>query len=201
MRVKSETNRTKILQAAKVEFLQAGAYASVSVDAIAKQAGVTKQTVYNYFSTKESLFIAVITSIIGHPWDDGLPWSAAIRYETRQDFQMILLGILGIVRTKFTDKDYLAVLRIVIAESKTQPELATLYRQQIIEKAFAALQAILEHAKEKGVIRIDAAAGTRMLVGSMLTYLFMRGICSPSEEFTISDEELQTIVANFLIDA
>jgi TetR/AcrR family transcriptional repressor of mexJK operon len=48
-----------ILAAAKRAFLAAG-FAAVSMDAIARDAGVSKATVYAHFAGKEELFGAVI---------------------------------------------------------------------------------------------------------------------------------------------
>src|ERR1700741_4253504 len=48
-----------ILAAAKRAFLAAG-FGAVSMDAIAREAGVSKATVYAHFAGKEELFVAVI---------------------------------------------------------------------------------------------------------------------------------------------
>lgn len=63
---KSQANARKkqsdIVQAARSLFLEIGFGAS-SMDAVANLAGVTKQTVYRYFPSKEELFSAVMESI------------------------------------------------------------------------------------------------------------------------------------------
>ncbi|MBB5936912.1 TetR/AcrR family transcriptional regulator [Streptomyces zagrosensis] len=51
--------REAILRAAVEVFLREG-YARASVDAIAEEAGVAKQTVYNHFGDKERLFLAAV---------------------------------------------------------------------------------------------------------------------------------------------
>jgi len=51
--------RDTILKAALDTFLTVG-YIGTSMDKIAKRAGVTKQTVYRYFSSKEALFQAAL---------------------------------------------------------------------------------------------------------------------------------------------
>ncbi len=51
--------RGAIVEAATALFLDAG-YGAVSMDAIARRAGVSKRSVYSYFSGKEALFGAVM---------------------------------------------------------------------------------------------------------------------------------------------
>jgi TetR/AcrR family transcriptional repressor of mexJK operon len=54
--------QSTIVQAALDLFLMQG-YAETSMDAVANEAGVTKQTVYRYYSSKEELFTAVMEKI------------------------------------------------------------------------------------------------------------------------------------------
>lgn len=58
-RPKDPAKRTAILEAAKTLFLGQG-FAGTSMDAVAKQAGVSKLTVYSHFSDKETLFSSAI---------------------------------------------------------------------------------------------------------------------------------------------
>jgi len=58
----AELKQAAIVQAALDLFLAQG-YAATSMDAVASQAGVTKQTVYRYYPSKEELFSAVMARI------------------------------------------------------------------------------------------------------------------------------------------
>lgn len=58
-RPKDLEKRARILQAAKSIFLKMG-YHATNMDQIAKEAGVTKLTVYNHFQDKANLFICAI---------------------------------------------------------------------------------------------------------------------------------------------
>lgn len=58
-RPKDLEKRAKILQAAKSIFLKMG-YHATNMNQIAKEAGVTKLTVYNHFQDKDNLFICAI---------------------------------------------------------------------------------------------------------------------------------------------
>jgi len=54
-----ETTRANLLTAAAAEFARAG-FERASVDAISLAAGYAKGTIYNYFPSKEELFLAVV---------------------------------------------------------------------------------------------------------------------------------------------
>ena len=58
----AEKKRYSIVQAALELFLQHG-YGVTSMENVASEAGVTKQTVYRYFPSKETLFVAVMERI------------------------------------------------------------------------------------------------------------------------------------------
>jgi AcrR family transcriptional regulator len=61
MRTKSEEKRQKIIDIASVEFL-ARSFDTVSMSDIAAALGGSKATLYNYFNSKEEVFIAVMMS-------------------------------------------------------------------------------------------------------------------------------------------
>ena len=56
---KTAQTRRLIIAAALAEFLERG-FASTTMDAVARRAGVAKGTPYRYFPTKESLFEGVV---------------------------------------------------------------------------------------------------------------------------------------------
>ena len=58
----AELKRSSIVREAGRLFLRHG-YGATSMDAVAREANVTKQTVYRYFGTKEELFVAVMEQV------------------------------------------------------------------------------------------------------------------------------------------
>lgn len=52
---KQITSKEKIVQAAQNEFFQFG-YTNITVEQVAKAAGVSKKTIYQYFNSKEDIF-------------------------------------------------------------------------------------------------------------------------------------------------
>ncbi|TCU18154.1 TetR family transcriptional regulator [Rhizobium sullae] len=67
----SERKQAAIVGASAEVFLGTG-YAGASMDEIASRSGVSKQTVYKYFSSKEALFVAVMSQMMGEA-DTAVP--------------------------------------------------------------------------------------------------------------------------------
>lgn len=61
MRVKSEARRQAIIEVAKEAFIRQG-FENTSMSEIANRVGGSKATLYNYFSSKEEIFAAVMES-------------------------------------------------------------------------------------------------------------------------------------------
>lgn len=73
--------------------------------------------------------------------------------------------------------DYLALIRVVIAETPRLPQLGSLFRSALPERVLGNVSAILEKAREGGVIgTVDTDAASRMLVGALLTYAIYDGL-------------------------
>ena len=71
-RSKSEQKRQNILEAASELFLHYG-FEGTSMDQVAEQAGVSKQTVYSHFGNKEDLFTAIVEfKCLSHALTDEL---------------------------------------------------------------------------------------------------------------------------------
>lgn len=63
--LKQEMKRITIIQAAKELFLEQR-YSSITMDVIAKRAGITKRTLYAYFPSKLALFIHLFDEYLQH---------------------------------------------------------------------------------------------------------------------------------------
>ena len=74
--------------------------------------------------------------------------------------------------------DYLAILRLIVAESPRFPELGDLFRHTVPEQGFRYFIALLRSGQRNGVVRqdIDPATVTRMLLGTLLTFVLPNGL-------------------------
>ena len=136
----------QVLAAAKTVFLRDG-YEPTSMDAVAREAGVSKATLYAHFAGKEKLFAAVITSecsrhvhMLELIAEEKLPIGEAL---TR-------------FGTNFLDflhrPDVIGVFRQVVAESHRQPALGRLFYEAGPTMVQRRLAEFLSRASARGEI-------------------------------------------------
>lgn len=110
MRAKSEERRSAILEAAKTLFLERG-YVATSMAEVSARAGGSKQTLYNYFASKEDLFVAVML-------EKGAAQAQPLfeAFHGRADLA-VAVGQFAIAFLRFvTGEEVIAFRRIVYAE-------------------------------------------------------------------------------------
>lgn len=134
-------NREKILAAAEKVFLQNG-FPGATMDEVAATAGISKQTVYAHFGSKESLFIEVVEAMAGGASQAlekkvGNPAEDRSVEEFLLDFAQEQLSVVLTPRL-------MQLRRLVIGEVERFPDLGrTLYREgpeRSIERLGEALQ-------------------------------------------------------------
>jgi AcrR family transcriptional regulator len=106
-----------IMTAAKELFLEHG-FGAVSMDQVARQAGVSKATVYAHFTSKEKLFAEMVFRACVSKSNAVLP-----PVEPDMDVEAALEEIAHIVVDHLLSPEPLAVYRIIMAEGPRFPEL------------------------------------------------------------------------------
>ncbi len=120
-RPKSSAKQMQILEAASCLFLRNG-FSNTSMDAVAKEAGVSKQTVYSHYKNKDALYSAVIDfKVHEYQLDED-----HIR-ELGQDLDAVLHMIGGQFVQLLHDPEVIAMYRVVMGEVSTNPHVAELF--------------------------------------------------------------------------
>jgi AcrR family transcriptional regulator len=148
----SEKKRKAILEAAITVFFKSG-YLGASMDEIAAMAQVSKQTVYKQFSSKESLFVEIVSSMTDAASDkvhSHVPELAGSS-EVSQYLQRYAFRQLTVVLTP----SILQLRRLVIGEVGRFPELARILYERGPQRAIAAFARVLEHLSARGLLTID----------------------------------------------
>ena len=109
--------RLLVLDAAAELFIAQG-YGAVSMDAIARAAGVSKATLYAHFNSKDQLFETIITEACRA----NLDWQTVLP-DGGQDARAALTAFGRRVLTFLLEERALAIYRVVVAESARFPEL------------------------------------------------------------------------------
>lgn len=109
-----------IVAAAKRLFLTQG-FAATSMDAVAREAPVSKRTLYNHFPSKEALFSAVV--------QDAYASFTAPPPEPQagEDTREALRGYVERMRGHWKHPDVLPLLKLIVAEGATAPGLTDSY--------------------------------------------------------------------------
>ena len=122
-RPKSAEKRQKVLNSAGELFLTSG-FSGCSMEMVAKQSGVSKQTVYSHFSNKEALFLAVIEDKCAeYKLDDR-----HLGVENHDLAQVLRERGLQIVKL-LHDNQVIAIYRVIIGEVNSNPRVAELFYQ------------------------------------------------------------------------
>ena len=98
-------------------FLRLG-YGSASMDLIAAEAGVSKQTVYNHFHSKEALFKAIIADL-----SEAMMAPLVVRDAEKSTPDRLLRGLGRDFLALMLRPSSLALYRLIVAESARFPEL------------------------------------------------------------------------------
>jgi TetR/AcrR family transcriptional repressor of mexJK operon len=139
----------QILDGAAFVFARDG-YEGASMSRIAGEAGVSKGTLYNYFTSKAELFSAYVRRECGRSiammfddFDPSAPPSEALSQIGVRMFRMLL------------SETALTMYRMVVAEAEKFPELASSFYAEGPARSVAHLAAYLRGAATDGMLRLD----------------------------------------------
>lgn len=147
-RSKNEAKRQQILDSATVLFTEQG-YAATSMDLIANNADVSKQTVYSHFGSKDELF------------------SASIEYkcETAQILDLTSLDLSNLYGTLFQlaqrfveiiiSKEACAMHKICAFESNTYPQVSELFYKAGPLRVIDEVTQLMTVLDKKGLLTIE----------------------------------------------
>ena len=143
-RGKAET----ILAAAERAFLASG-FGAVTMDAIAREAGVSKATVYAHFTGKEALFGAVIAHVSERRYD-GFSIEALDPRDIEASLTTIAHRFLDLVLAP----EVIALNRIIIGEVTRFPVLAQVFWEAGPERTRQQLETFFRRAGAAGVVAV-----------------------------------------------
>lgn len=175
-----------IIESATRIFLEHG-YRNASMDIIAREANVSKQTIYNQYGSKETLFSIVITRNCQDMLSAMLE-SEQARYnvkDTLHNFATTLLGIL-------LEPSMLALHKLIIAESSRFPEAGEIYYRDGPERGNRRLAEYLRQQCELGHLKIDdPLLAARQFTGALISYLRTRALALNS---TVKTRDIKKVI-------
>ncbi len=192
---RAQIKRERIHRAAQTLFMQHG-FEATSMDALALAAGVSKPTLYRYYQNKEALFIAVLEQLaVGHLSEHAL---LALRDRPMENLSRLeeALTLWAQETIKhILHPTYIGLMRLLIAELPRFPQLGSQFAEAVPQQGGAFLRALLESARQHGVIvGDDPDLGGRLLVGSLLTYVLSGLLTSDGVSHAPPPEHITALV-------
>ncbi len=186
----------EILEAALAVFADKG-FAAARLSDIAAKAGVSKAALYVYFETKTDLFRAVANQVAApnierlRPLVDGEPGRFA------EMMPVILSGIAKVAE----DMPLGGIAKMVIGESRNFPEIASVWREAVIERALSMIVQLVEQAQKKGEVRAgDPRLYGLSLLGPMIMGVLWTEVAVPAGGAPIDLHKLAAQHAGVLMD-
>ncbi|MDR6643378.1 AcrR family transcriptional regulator [Luteibacter sp. 1214] len=160
----------EIIEAAIDEFVAKG-YANAKLADIARRAGVVKGTIYRYFETKADVFRAVARHLV----TEHLSTIENASSSADNDVTTVLPMILSQVADRMSDPRVPGIVRMVLVEGRTFPDLAAVWHDEVIGKVAAFLTANIQRGQSTGSIREgDPALMLFSIMGPMLLGVLFR---------------------------
>jgi AcrR family transcriptional regulator len=178
----------KILLAAIESFSEKG-FASTSTSEIAKKAGVAEGTIFRHYKTKKDLLTAIVVPImakvVGPYIVNDFDKVLNQQYDRIEDFLRATIE-----NRRDVLKKLLPVVKIMLQEIPFQPELREQFIDLIMKNLFSRVSNIIEGFQQKGqIIEMPAVSVARLVITSVMGYLFSRYILFPEAPW---DDELET---------
>lgn len=155
-----------ILNAAEMVFLRDG-YLGTSMEEVAAQSHVSKQTVYKHFVSKEQLFVEIVTNMTSRAADnvDGTISATA----SMDDVETYLLDFASTQLTIVLTPRLMQLRRLVIGEVARFPELARALYESGPRHAMSQLTTTFEQFAERRLLTLDDPA----LAASQFNWMVM----------------------------
>jgi len=153
-RLLAEQLRERILEVATPLFLTEG-YGATSIEAVAKQARMSKRTVYSRFRDKAEMFGAVVHRLVERMRPPDVPPE---RYFEGGSLEAILQRLAQLVLRAALSPPALALHRVIVAEATRFPELAAAVNQEGTRReAILRIAALLEGEAQTGRLSLTNA--------------------------------------------
>lgn len=191
---RAQAKRRQITDAARALFLSQG-FARTSMDAVTAEAGVSKQTLYAYFASKDELLIAVVGEALQTLGSQqGIPPA-----RTREELRATLIGFGERLLDTMLRDESIAILRLLLGEAAHVPELRSTFLEALPYQLLGRGTAILAGAAANGVIVLDhPEISVRMLLGPLMSYVVFGGLMSNDAPQRPGGETIEWLVDAYL---
>ncbi len=158
----------EILDAAMRVFCRRG-FHKTNLEEVAREAGISKGTIYLYFKNKEDLFIAAAQRVVPTPEELSTELQTARSDGKAESFPRSLHRQAQIVYRRCCTPEYRAFFSMIMAETLRYPEWGELYFRRVLLELNHRVAEIFEQAMSAGECRrVDPILASRAFAGMFL---------------------------------
>jgi len=182
--------REQILEAATRVFAEKG-FRRATTREVAREAGVSEGTIYNYFEDKDALLVAIL---------DGLNETERRAEDFEEGMATDFRGFLQeyLRRRMHLIWENREVFRVVLSEMLVNADLRVRYLRQVVEPTMGIAEENFRSRMKQGEVRqTDAPLATRSVAGAVLGLLVL-GLLG-DEEISSRPDEVPDVLAGLLI--
>ncbi len=160
----------EILDAALRLFIEKG-FAATPVDEIARAARISKGAVYLYFPSKDAILEGLVKRAVS-PFAEGIVQRLEAADESHP--RQVITDVMHSFRRAARDENLYSVPMLVIREAPGSPEIASIYRQEILDHVLPALGGYLRRARSVGALRnVDPDMAVRSIIGPIIAHFLL----------------------------
>src|SRR5689334_12559922 len=165
---RSERSKQAILDATRELMNEEGGVRTLTVEAVAARSGVAKTTIYRRWRDKWELALdAVMIDMLprfANPIDVG---------DTRKELLTVINSVVKMLATP----PYGQAMQALVSQIATDPDLARVYREQVVEPRQAGLAPVVKRGIARGDLRPDTDVRLihELLVGPIFYRLLFSG--------------------------
>lgn len=167
---RKEARPSELLEAALHLFVEKG-FAATRLEDVATRAGVSKGTLYLYYENKDALFKAVIQEGIIPVIAEN---EAIAAKHSGSSFDLLDI-LLQNWWNKIGQTAFAGIPKLMVAEARNFPELATYYYENVISRGKALVASALRRGMERGEFRaMDIETTVDVVIAPILMLLIWR---------------------------
>ncbi len=178
-RRRKDARPEELIAAALTIFGERG-FAKTNLKDVAKEAGVSKGTVYLYFKNKEDLLLAAVQKSVVPILDFGDDYEIDSEASASEMVRTLLHQWVD----EFERRSVAGLPRLVVAESSNFPELAQLFVDAVLQRARRLFRRVLKRGIRSGEFRkdLDTTATVHVLLAPVIWAQIHHAAFGPHDE-------------------
>ena len=170
----------ELLDAALDHFVARG-FAATRLDDVVKSAGVSKGTLYLYFSSKEELLKAVVRESIVPLIGQAESVIEQFEGSSEELFRLVIHTWWDNVGASKLS----GLPKLMMAEAGNFPELARFYQEEVVDRGERLVATLLKRGIDRGdIVPMDLTIAPRILIAPMIMMMIWKhsnGVCAVDE--------------------